>query len=687
MTSKVLSNKINNRVKRGLIYGLAFLITFILMLSAVAPKKYNIQEGEIAKADIKAQKDTVDQEATNKLIVEAKAKIEKKYTKTDIDITAKDQVANFFSEILNINKTDLDINKKIERIKEINNFNLKDSQIEFLLKKDSSTIDNIKNTIDLIIDEVYKDNIEENNNEQLAQARLKVQHELSDVDLDDTSKVIVKDICYEKIQPNLIYDKERTEEELLEAEKNVQKVMIKKNQIILNEGQQVTKEDLRLLKELGLLNENRNGNELYVYAILAAYIILVQFLQYYYLYSSRLKIYNDIKLTLLIIIINLLTLVLATGINIISPFLIPLACAPLLLSLLIDYRASIILSSFNILLLSVIVEFSTPIVLLAIVNVVIGSVILKNLQQRNDILRAALYIGAVTTVLTFLIGVITTNDITEVLKYSGYNAIGTVLSGVLAVGILPFLENGFDVVTNVKLLELSNPNNPLLRKLLMEAPGTYHHSMMVANLAEVATEEVGGNPIVARIGAYYHDIGKTKRPYFFAENQMGKENPHNKITPNLSTLIIISHAKDGLELAKEEGLPKVIQDIIIEHHGTTLVKYFYYNMKKNAERPEDIKEEDFKYTGPTPRSKESGIVMLADSVEAAVRSINEPTKGKIEEMVNNIIKDKLNCNQLAECDLTMKDLEVIRKCFLRVLNGIYHQRIEYPTEKKIKQNN
>lgn len=217
----------------------------------------------------------------------------------------------------------------------------------------------------------------------------------------------------------------------------------------------------------------------------------------------------------------------------------------------------------------------------------------------------------------------------------------------------------------------------------MEAPGTYHHSMLVANLAEMAAEEIDANPVIARVGAYFHDVGKLKRPFFFGENQIGKENPHDKINPNLSTLIIISHVKDGVELAKEYNLPDVIKDIIQQHHGTTLVKYFYYIMKNNAENPDEIKEEDFKYQGPIPSSKEAGIIMLADSVEAAVRSINDPTKGKIEEMVNNIIKDKLHSGQLDNCDLTLKDLEKIRKCFLKALYGIYHQRVEYPTEKKI----
>lgn len=312
-----------------------------------------------------------------------------------------------------------------------------------------------------------------------------------------------------------------------------------------------------------------------------------------------------------------------------------------------------------------------------------ASTTLKRLQQRNDILYSSIYIAAFNMIITFSMGTLISNNILDVIKKTGYAGAGSVLAAILTIGFLPLFESMFDIVTVIKLLELSNPNNPLMRKLLMEAPGTYHHSVLVANLAELAAEAVGGNPVLARIAAYYHDVGKTKRPYFFKENQTGKENPHDKISPNLSTLIITSHVKDGLEMAKENNLPKVIQDIIQQHHGTTLVKYFYYTAKNNAENPEEIKEEDFRYMGPIPQFKESGIIMLADGVEAAVRSIPDPTKGKIEEMVNNIIKDKLNTGQLDDCDLTLKDLDKIRESFLKSLNGIYHQRIEYPTDHTI----
>ena len=411
-------------------------------------------------------------------------------------------------------------------------------------------------------------------------------------------------------------------------------------------------------------------------------VIIVMYIQNRYLKKYYKDIYNNSSKLIMINIITIMTIVFARVFSIASPYLIPLACTPILLTLLLNYRISLVVSITNIILMAVAVSFNIEIIILAIVSVIVGATFLKKMQQRNDIVYSCIYIAILNGVMTLSISALVTSNLKEILLDTAFILVGSLLSGILSTGLLPFFESMFDIVTNVKLLELSNPNNPLLKKLLMEAPGTYHHSVIVANLAEVATEAVGGNALLARIGAYYHDIGKTKKPYFFKENQLGKENPHDDITPELSKLLIISHVKDGLELAREYKLPKVIQDFIPTHHGKTLVKYFYLTAKNNAENPDDIKEEDYMYPGPKPKTKEQCILMLADSVEAAVRSISNPTKEKIENMVDNIVKDKLSSGQLDDSQLTISDVKKIKKCFLKTLNGIYHERIEYPKDKR-----
>jgi len=250
---------------------------------------------------------------------------------------------------------------------------------------------------------------------------------------------------------------------------------------------------------------------------------------------------------------------------------------------------------------------------------------------------------------------------------------------ILANGLLPYLENIFDLTSSVKLLELSNPSHPLLKRLLVEAPGTYHHSIIVGNLAENAADKIGADSLLTRVGAYFHDIGKLKRPYFFSDNQFGGENPHSKTSPNLSSLIIKSHVKDGLELADKYSLPKAVKDIIQQHQGTGLISFFYKQAIEKSKHG-NINESDFRYDGPKPQTKEAALIMLADTVEAAVRSknFNKNNHNRIELFVKELIREKLNDGQLDESSLTLHELDVIADSFVQILTGIYHKRIEYP---------
>lgn len=664
------------------VFTVIFVLIYFLLITSIAPKKYNLTAGDIAKADIKASRDTVDEKATKEKEKEALAKVEKQYTlKSEVKTTAQDNIKKLFAKITNIVTTIPDEKDRLVAAQKIEGFTLSSDEYKVLIALSKEQLVSAEENLTKIMDLVYANNIEENNEEHIENAKRIASYELSNKTVSRELELVLNNIAVSQIKPNSFFDKDKTDEKIKEAQKGVQKEIIKKNQIVVKDGEPITESQIEILKELGVLDKGLGKTYLYTYLILGVFVALVLGMQYSYLLKDKKEIYYNTRMVIMIGAINLTTLVFARGLTVISPFLIPLACAPIIMTLLLDHKTSIVISSLNILLVSVVVGFSPHIIIVSIVNVIIGSTALKKLQQRNDILYSTMYIAALSAIVTLATGMLVSNNLSGIFIDVGFVILGSIMSGVLAIGLLPFFESTFDIVTNIKLLEMSNPNHPLMKRLLMEAPGTYHHSVMVANLAEVAAEEVGGNPVVARIGAYYHDIGKIKRPYFFGENQMGRENPHNKIKPNLSTLIIISHVKDGIELAKEYKVPKVIQDMIEQHHGTTLVKYFYYTMRNEAENPEDIKEEDFRYPGPIPCSKEAGILMLADGVEAAVRSINEPTKVKIEEMVNNIIKDKLQSNQLSNCDLTLRDLELIRKCFLKVLNGLYHQRIEYPTEK------
>lgn len=681
--------------RKIILYILTFIIMYGILMTGLVTQKYDLKVGDIPKSDIKAHREIIDETATDARKKEAEEKVDKQYSlSTDIQKQSEDKVKSFFNsveKIISQEKTESEQDKEKDKEQILNekaklvprtDFKITDSEAKVLVSLTDSEIKNLETISIEALTKSYETPIEDGNSQDLKDAKKIYTDYIDDSDLKNSKKNIALKFVT-AIQPNFFYDEKKTDEIIKETLKQVPPVMIKKNQIVVSEGEPVTAHQLDLLKALGLLSDSNSS--IYIYIALGFLVAIVMYLQYGYINKYYPKTNSDFSKIVMISILNVFPVVLARLFGMISNYLIPLACMPMLMTLLLNYKISLVTSMLNIILISGAVGFNPNIIVLAILNVVLAGTLLRKMQQRNDILYSSIKIAVLSSLITFCVGTLTTNNFMEILADSTYAAVGSVLSGIFAIGLLPFFESTFDIVTNAKLLELSNPNNPLLKKLLMEAPGTYHHSILVANLAELAAEKVGGNPLLARIGAYYHDVGKTKRPYFFRENQIGKKNPHDRIKPEVSSKIILSHVKDGVELAKEYNLPKTIENFISTHHGETLVKYFYLTVKNNSENPDEVKEEDFKYPGPKPMSKEEGIVMLADSSEAAVRSINEPTEEKIEKMVNNIIDDKLATGQLDNCDLTLRDINKIKKCFLKALNGIHHERIEYPEDNKKKE--
>ena len=678
--NKEINNKTKKRIRRLLAFLCTFIIVYAIEISVVAPQKYDYSVGDIASNDIKAPRDTIDEDATKEKIEEAISKVADKYTvKAEVQEEAEKNIADLFTKLNSLSGMNITPNEKVNKLKEFNN-NLSNNDCEVLISIPQGDLEQIEKSILSILKDIYNKNIQDGDEDALKKAKETASAAIDELNINKSYLETIKDIVLIEIKPNLFYDKESTEALIDQIKKDTENVVIKKNQIIVNEGEPITDGQIKILKSLGLLNDENSGMTI-VYITLALFIGIILYIENWYIYRNYKDIYYDTKKLILINLITIISLVLSRGFSILSPYLIPAACAPLLMSLLINYKISLFVNTMNVFLVANIVEFEPQIILICVLCSLLGSTFIRKMEQRNDILYATVFMTVVGVLLNLANGIYLSSNFKEILLNTSLIVLGMIFSGVFAIGILPFLEGIFDVVTTLKLLELSNPNSPIMKKLLMEAPGTYHHSMLVANLAEMAAEEVGANSVITRIGAYYHDIGKIARPYFFKENQLTKDNPHDKISANLSTLIIVSHVKDGVELAKEYNLPKVIVDIIKEHHGTTLVKYFYYKVKNAAENPDDIKEEDYMYPGPIPSTKEAGIIMLADSTEAAVRSIANPSSEKIQKMVHDIVDDKVKSGQLDNCNLTLRDLNKIKECFLKALNGIYHKRIEYPKEK------
>ena len=364
-------------------------------------------------------------------------------------------------------------------------------------------------------------------------------------------------------------------------------------------------------------------------------------------------------------------------------FAMPVACGAMLITVFQGIGMAATFSLIVSVLASLIMEGKIEFFIYFFISSLVAVHGVRVYRERGVLIKTGLKVGLINIILGLSIemyyGALYSAEAVIALA-AGF--IGGILTGVISTGILPLVEMSFGFTTDMKLLELANLDQPLLRQLMVQAPGTYHHSVIVSNMVEATAEAIQANPLIAKVSAYYHDIGKMKKPLYFIENQMGRENRHEKLAPSMSSLVLISHVKDGVELAKKHKLGKEIIDIIQQHQGKSLISFFYQKAKEQAEskgvKSFHIKEDDFRYPGPKPQTKEAGLVMLADMVEAASRSLADPTPSRIQGVVQKIINKVFSDGQLDECELTLKDLHEIAKSFNKTLSGIFHHRIEYP---------
>ncbi|MCU9613917.1 HD family phosphohydrolase [Caldibacillus lycopersici] len=493
---------------------------------------------------------------------------------------------------------------------------------------------------------------------------------------------------YATIQ-NEYYDPEATEVARQQAIENIEPVRILQGQIIVEEGQLVTQEIYRQLDLLGLLDTKERS--LPYFGLFLFVTVLVGFI-YSFFYREIQKPEMNKKLLLFsvvliisIIFMKIISLLPFTSIN--MSYVYPAAMCVMLMKILLNERMAI-MSAILLSACSTVIfngsssgSFNYSVGLYILISGLSGIIFLTNQNHRSKIFQAGLFVSLINMVIIAALLFIPNSQFTY-LQYIYYFVFGIgsgLASAVLTIGLLPFFEAGFGILSTMKLIELSNPNHPLLKKILTETPGTYHHSVMVANLAEAACEAIGADGLLARVCCYYHDIGKTRRPSFFVENQGNMENPHDRLAPEISKEIIIAHTTDGANILQKHRMPKDIVDVARQHHGTSLLKFFYYKAK---ELGIEVKEEDYRYPGPKPQTKETAIINIADSVEAAVRSMANPNMEKIESLVKNIIKDRLHDDQFNECDITLKELKMVEKTLCETLHGIFHNRIEYPELKE-----
>lgn len=654
------------------------LVIFFILIQKVETEKLNVKIGDIAPIEIRAPKDIVDKYATNKLKEEVKKSIEPKYRiSPSIQMTMKDIINQFFNRVLDLKADEnLNLRERVDILINESRAPITRNEAITALNMDEVEISRFRGIIMDVINQIMNVGITE---EELEYEKANVVRIFQSLDLDEDKKQLGVSLINNTIQANKFIDEEATQRKIDEELNKIEPVIIKEHQILARKGDVIDSKTYELIKELGLLKEDRGFDNKNISGTFIL-VLLLQVLLFGYIYIYHREVLFDKRLFIVIIIITAILLI-SKGLFNISPYVMPISTAALLVAILVDIRLSLVVNLFLVFILSFILELDDTLMSMYIISGTIGAYFMIRQLQRNNILINGAIIGFINILTIISLGLIKKIEVLEILIRSGYGFINGILCGVLTIGSLPIWENLFQVLTPLKLLELTNPNQPLLRKLMLEAPGTYHHSIIVGNLSERAAEAIGADPLIARAGAYYHDIGKLSRPYYFKENQLSGDNPHDRLEPKLSASIIINHVKDGVELGKKYRLPKKILDIIMQHHGDTLVSYFYHKAKKDNG---ETNEKDFKYDGPKPLTKEAAIVMLADSTEAAVRSIKEPNRENIEAMIKNIIDGKLNSNQLSECDLTFKNLDEIKDAFLSVIMGIFHERIEYPEDESVK---
>jgi len=476
-------------------------------------------------------------------------------------------------------------------------------------------------------------------------------------------------------------------------------IVIKKGEVILRKGdvvQQSAMDKIEVIKneELKKLKPSKLFIQFVIFLLLSSVFYIVAS-------SSVKKFVNDIKSVLFIMTILSLTLVLVHifylfGLNIsfdynfypyIMLYIFPYALTGMLLRLFLNTETAIIAVFFMTMLLGIFFPEHYYLLIYSFTSVFLGLHFISHFYTRNDLLKAGLKTGVFNLFVILLVVLFDKESENLVLAEKAFLLGGVFFSGFLSSIFLliltPIFEYFFKYTTNITLFELSNLDNPLLKELMLKAPGTYNHSILIGSLAESAARAIKVNPLLARVSAYYHDIGKIKKPEFFIENQMGGYNKHEELTPYMSVLIVLSHVKDGIELAKEHGLGQPIIDAISQHHGTRLVTYFY---AKALKLDPTVKEENFRYLGPKPKTREVGLIMMADAVEAACRVLEDPSPSRIKNLVKKIIQDIFLDGQLDECELTLKDLNLVIDSFTRTLLGIYHHRVDYPEIKTGREN-
>ena len=683
----------NNRpIRVGGLIACIVLVTMILSINLL-PSQVSLSDGDMAGEDVYytgATTTYISTILTNEARSSAAADVGQIYV---IDEAVVENIHNIIDEYfnsLNLAAGKMDI-EGVDYLEELRNSLpgvYDDSVLKSLLNMSRSERASLATAFKKMISDAYAHGVAESETTNLRQELAIV---IGSSTISGDAELFLKTLLEAlTLTYNKVYDSLATAAAIDAAMNAVEEVevTIHSGQRLLSRGELITAEQIEALQAVNMHSESASGLPyIGLFGLMAVLLVMI----FIYMRSFQRQLYNKGAVLLLLIVVIVAILAICKLISLIEinsaaadfnqiGYLLPVATASMLLAVLLNRDTAIIVTVFLSICIGIIMDGGMAFALTALAGGLAGVLSAANLNQRSQFVGASLYIAGANIVVIAAWGLLFNLPMSIILPGMIFGLVNGLFSAILAMGMLPFLESLFGITTVIRLLELSNSNHPLLKQLMMEAPGTYNHSILVGNLAEAAADAISANTLLVRVASYYHDIGKLKRPHFFIENQRLGENPHDKLQPALSAMIITSHTTDGVKMLKEQRFPMEIIDVVEQHHGDTTLAYFYHKAKETALDPEDVKIDDYRYKGRRPQTKEAALVMLADSVQAAVQALSGNDPNQIVERVNDVVQGKIEDGQLRECPLTFRDIEAISQSFLMVLSGMNHIRISYPDQ-------
>ncbi|MCD7878777.1 MAG: HDIG domain-containing protein [Candidatus Gastranaerophilales bacterium] len=662
----------------------ALIVSFALIFTGVLVSKYIffqtiVDSDNTSKVMVVAPKaiEVVDRIKTEKRKTEVAQKVSEVYSPAD-DVYIKNNLNQYIEEIQKIRNSEIsekDKQRDLEVIIDVSDSYTKNFVVSYFLKADenllNSVFENSKKTLTAVLNEgITEKDIEEN-------SLVKIIRRNVETNTTNNQLKIITALIEQVIVPNMIVDEQATEL----ARKNAMD-MIAPIKIKFNKGETIVKvgEPITQIKKEALSMAGYNILRINYVGILGILCLVgIGIFSVIYYFKKFEPKFLDRRHLIISAVMSLFMAVLSVLLpQTWSVFILPFPFFTIILSVFLNPRTAFFITVTLLTIITFSLQFSALAMSVFILSVIVSVISMTSIKysRRFDLIKVGLYTSIAMAVI--ILCVYYDLGFEKLIQDIASGVLNGFFSGVLALGMIPIFENTFKIITMFGLAELGDYNQPLLKKLHEAAPGTFEHSLRVSNLTESAAEAIGANPILARVGALYHDVGKIVRPLFFVENQTysGIENPHEKLTPRSSKMVITSHTKDGITLAKEYHIPEIIQDFILQHHGDSLASYFY-NQAIAQEGVENVKEEQFRYTGPKPNTKETAILMIADAVESASRTLKDHSQEELDALINKIIQDRLNDNQLSESPLTLKDIKTIAATLSRVLRSVFHKRIKY----------